>query len=302
MEGNSPPSAKQPKIVDFFQVPIANRFNALADKETETGADYLARNITEIEEAKAPSNTADKSEKLIDNSVESTNVHNVQKEQRPCSPLEEMEFQTLEDNLEDSCVVLSEQEQIDITHRLDLLTQELTMSRRSPSTITKCHHQMAPAKEPGAHTISDLLIPVKLNNKPPVPKQAGQDLSLEPPHEVEIDRWSNKMLINNQLDANKGKSWAQELAEISQASSLSALKTPHCNNSPPDSQPWVRELTETEEPLEVNPDAAGTLSPSQLPGPTTSTKRQTQQVSSTDFNCCVFHDVTHSLELVTKLD
>uniref|UniRef100_A0ACB8EK34 Uncharacterized protein n=1 Tax=Sphaerodactylus townsendi TaxID=933632 RepID=A0ACB8EK34_9SAUR len=156
----------------------------------------------------------------------------------------EMETQALEDNLEDSYMASPEQEQEDDTNRTELLMQDLTRGRRSLPTKMKCHHQRVTTKEPEAYTILDSLLSVELNNKPLIPKQAGQELSEEPTHEVEIDRWSSRILINNQSDTNVGKSWAQELAELPQASSISALKPPNYHNLLQDCQPGTQELIE----------------------------------------------------------
>uniref|UniRef100_A0ACB8EGH3 Uncharacterized protein n=1 Tax=Sphaerodactylus townsendi TaxID=933632 RepID=A0ACB8EGH3_9SAUR len=99
----------------------------------------------------------------------------------------------------------------------------LSPSRNRLIASKNYHHQKDPVNGSDHCLLLDELIPADKNNKPSGPNLDSQNTRPAPLIELELDRWTSRVLNNAQADEKAGKSWAQELAELQYSTSSDEL-------------------------------------------------------------------------------
>uniref|UniRef100_A0ACB8E7G9 Uncharacterized protein n=1 Tax=Sphaerodactylus townsendi TaxID=933632 RepID=A0ACB8E7G9_9SAUR len=266
-EENTPPTAKQLKIADFYdiQVPIENRFSALIDPEDDRVEDKdgkvasrhcetinnseelyktpkgteAAPKVLELIDQPACSNLLQltagtvelifKELRMLNQKMDSLIKEQEESGQPDCeaafgkevqslvmAPEQGVEIQYLtpEKDLKDSFLALPDLEQLEIIKRLETLKYDLIKSKDCQN---KTSQSVLAPRDPSctkAPPILELLSPKGQNTMEGASQISHQVQQDEVHHEIELDLHLTRALSYEPYSEKAGKTWAQELAEI----------------------------------------------------------------------------------------
>uniref|UniRef100_A0ACB8FPZ2 Uncharacterized protein n=1 Tax=Sphaerodactylus townsendi TaxID=933632 RepID=A0ACB8FPZ2_9SAUR len=255
-EENTPPTAKQLKIADFYntQVPTANRFSAPTVPDDERGEDKV---IKEASRQGDPTNNTEETKNTtkgretpltvseLSDQLDCTNllhltartVEHIHKELRMLNSKLDAVIKEQENKGRIECEVTFEQ--LEIIKRLETLKCDLIKSKKCQTETlqpTQDPRDLLYTKAPTSpESLPLLLSPKGQKDMDEAPQTLHQVQRVEVTHEIELDSHLSGALSYNLFSEKVGTTWAQELAEYNTQTMIKSFsKEPNLSDLSPE--------------------------------------------------------------------